>query len=79
MRPISNGAKMAPYDTNGYLGYMSRNRRPSIKRGKEAFFAMITFFIMILHGIVPWVFDIYFTDYIKGAQDRLNRLSELEE
>ena len=46
---------------------------------KEAFFAMITFFIMILHGIVPWVFDINFTDYIKGAQDRLNLLSELEE
>ena len=46
---------------------------------KEAFFAMITFFIMILHGIVPWIFDIYFTDYIKGAQDRLNHLSELEE
>ena len=33
-------------------------------------------FVMFVHGLIPWVWDHKFSNYIKNTQERINRVSE---
>jgi len=43
---------------------------------KESFRSLLSFFIMFIHGIIPPLFDWWYSEHIKKAKERVDRINE---